>query len=283
MSPSPPDGARILGAHSVDLLSRIEDAGLNASAPPEQRWMDGWLVRTNPGKAQRARCINAVADGREHWQSKLPRCEALYRRLGLPLLVRITPFTRPADLDACLAAAGYRPHDDTRVMVMPSLDRVELPAEAAPPGGTTWRALDPDAYAESVGVMRGSTAEARRAHAARLRSSPVPYSGYALFDGKGEALACGQFAAEDDLVGLYDIATATTYQGRGLGTWLCKRLLTAAKSEAGSRSAYLQVGADNHTARRLYARLGFEDAYSYHYRVTPKAPPDQAARAAPRD
>ena len=27
------------------LLSRIEDAGLNASAPPQQRWLDGWIVR----------------------------------------------------------------------------------------------------------------------------------------------------------------------------------------------------------------------------------------------
>jgi len=26
---------------SDELLSRIEDAGLNASAPPQQRWVDG--------------------------------------------------------------------------------------------------------------------------------------------------------------------------------------------------------------------------------------------------
>ena len=46
------------------LLSRIEDAGLNASAPPQQLWLDGWLVRFSPGKAKRARCVNAVALGR---------------------------------------------------------------------------------------------------------------------------------------------------------------------------------------------------------------------------
>jgi len=48
---------------STDLLSRVEDAGLNASAPPQQRWIDGWLVRFSPGKAKRARCVNAVAPG----------------------------------------------------------------------------------------------------------------------------------------------------------------------------------------------------------------------------
>jgi hypothetical protein len=48
---------------SLDALSRIEDAGLNASAPPQQRWLDGWLLRFSPGKANRARCINALAAG----------------------------------------------------------------------------------------------------------------------------------------------------------------------------------------------------------------------------
>ncbi len=48
-------------AFDATLLSRVEDAGLNASAPPQQRWIDGWLLRFSPGKAKRARCINAVA------------------------------------------------------------------------------------------------------------------------------------------------------------------------------------------------------------------------------
>ena len=38
-------------------------SGLNASAPPAQWWVDGWLVRAWPGKARRARCVNALAPG----------------------------------------------------------------------------------------------------------------------------------------------------------------------------------------------------------------------------
>ena len=45
----------------ITLLSWVEDAGINASAPPQQRWEDGWLLRFSPGKAKRARCIQAVA------------------------------------------------------------------------------------------------------------------------------------------------------------------------------------------------------------------------------
>lgn len=265
----PGAGARFLGTHDHDLLVRIEDAGLNASAPPQQRWMDGWLVRTSPGKAQRSRCINAVAAGRLPVVAKLAECEALYRQLGLPLLVRITPFTLPADLDATLAERGYARHDDTRVMVLPELRRGDLAEPALPSGASRWEELGRDRFAELVGAMRGSSIEAQRAHANRLSASPVPYRGFALFNDRGEALACGQFALEGDLVGLYDIATARAHQRQGLGEWLCKRLLALAVSDAGSRSAYLQVGADNAGARRMYARIGFQDAYSYHYRLGP--------------
>ena len=49
---------------SLAELARIEDAGLNASAPAQQRLLDGWLLRFSPGKAKRARCINALSAGR---------------------------------------------------------------------------------------------------------------------------------------------------------------------------------------------------------------------------
>ena len=68
-------------AFDADLLSRIEDAGLNASAPPQQRWLDGWLVRVSPGKAKRARCINAVAEGRLPLDHKLERAAELYQNM----------------------------------------------------------------------------------------------------------------------------------------------------------------------------------------------------------
>src|SRR5258705_13904005 len=87
---------------ATSLLSRIEDAGLNASAPPQQRWIDGWLVRFSPGKAKRARCVNAVAEGRSSVQHRLRECEAVFDQARLPLIVRITPFSLPVGLDAAL-------------------------------------------------------------------------------------------------------------------------------------------------------------------------------------
>lgn len=244
------------------LLSRIEDAGINASAPPQQRWVDGWLLRYSPGKAKRARCVQAVADGRLPLDQRLALCQSVFDAAGLPAVVRITPFSRPAGLDQALAALGWNRQDDTRVMVLPT-----CLAEAEPlPADLLWQPLDGAAYAEVVGALRGSPAVQRDAHAQRLALSPVPYQGWVLRrPDDGQVLACGQTAAEADMVGLYDIFTHPQARGRGLARQLCSRLLAQAHA-AGARVAYLQVDADNHPARAIYRRLGFADAYAYHYR-----------------
>lgn len=246
------------------LLSRIEDAGLNASAPPEQRWLDGWLLRFNPGKAKRARCVNAVADGRLPLDQRLALAEAAYAEHGLPVHVRITPFTRPADLDAWLDARGWRRFDDTRVMLRRDL----------PPPDPARRDLKPQAvpaaeFADLIGALRGSPLAQREAHARRLLQSPVPYQAFAVRDGEA-IVACGQFAREADLVGLYDVFVALPMRGQGIGRTLCAWMLDRAV-EQGARHAYLQVDADNVEARALYQRLGFADAYAYHYRTNAQA------------
>jgi ribosomal protein S18 acetylase RimI-like enzyme len=246
------------------LLIRAEDAGLNASAPPQQLWLDGWLVRLSPGKAKRARCVNAVASGRLSVGHKLARAEGLFASAQLPLVVRITPFTRPAGLDADLAARGFGAIDDTRVMVAPTLAHLRAPLL---PAGLEWSALGLAAMAQAVGAMRGSPLSQRQAHAERLANAPVPFSALAIKrSGDGSIVACGQRASEGDLVGLYDIFVAPAVRGQGLARALCTRLMADARA-GGAKSAYLQVEADNHSARAVYFKLGFTDGYGYHYRT----------------
>lgn len=249
-----------------NLLRRIEDAGLNASAPPQQRWVDGWLLRFSPGKAKRARCVNAVAPGRRAIDEKLAECAAVLAAAGLPLIVRITPFSQPPDLDDQLARSGLARIDDTRVMVRPTL--ADLPM-AAVPAGIDEAVVDAAAYAGAVGALRGSPAGQIEAHAQRLALSPVPYAGV-VWRRAGAVVACGQFAREGSLVGLYDVFTAPAARGAGLATALCTRLLSRARAE-GASAAYLQVDAENAPARAVYHRLGFADGYAYHYRCTDPA------------
>ena len=246
-----------------DLMSRIEDASLNASAPPQQRWLDGWLVRYNAGKARRSRSINAVAVGRFPLEQKLKLAAALFDAAGLPLVFRITSFSQPVGLDAGLAALGFVLVDPTDVLVCTALPAAGLPWAAA---GTAWESLNGAAYAQAVGALRGSTPAECEAHAQRLAESPVPYQGFAVRrEGDGQMLACGQMAVESDLVGLYDVFTDPEARGQGLAQQLCERMLSMAVSQ-GAHTAYLQVQGDNFSAQRVYQRLGFARAYGYHYR-----------------
>lgn len=241
------------------LLARVEDAGLNASAPTQQRLMDGWLLRFCPGKAKRARAINAIAAGRLPVAEKLERCAEAYREAKLPMIVRITPFSEPLGLDEQLEAAGLARFDDTRVMVHPAPAQL---AHAALPNPLRIKRVGHESFARLVGSMRGSTVAMQQAHAQRLVQSPVKFEPYVL-DDDGVVLCCAQVAVEFDLVGLYDVFTAPRARGRGYAGMLCSQLLTQSKAS----TAYLQVEAGNSAARAVYARLGFSDAYAYHYRT----------------
>ena len=180
----------------------------------------------------------------------------------------MTPLSRPAALDAWLAGAGFAAFDDTRVMALADLSCLPGAASAPAPAGCSWQQLGSAAFAQAAGRLRGSPLAQQQAHAERLALSPVPFQAMALRrDADGELLACGQFAIEQRLAGLYDIIVAPSQRGRGFGSLLCAALLAQAQAD-GAQAAYLQVEADNEAARALYRRLGFVDAYAYHYRGT---------------
>ncbi|WP_280153518.1 GNAT family N-acetyltransferase [Piscinibacter sp. XHJ-5] len=248
------------------LLSRVEDAGLNASAPPQQLLIDGWLVRFSPGKARRARCVNAVAPGRLALEQKLALCRRVFDDAGLPMLVRITPLSQPAGLDEALAQLGMRAFERTQVMVCADLG---APQAQGLPSGVTLAPVGHESFAQTVGMLRGSPLAQRQAHGQRLVNSPVPFQAYVMKH-KGEVVACGQFAREGELVGLYDVFTAPAARGQGLAQRLCSHLLAEAVAR-GAKTAYLQVDGENLPARAVYRRLGFADAYAYHYRSSDPA------------
>lgn len=255
-------------AFDPSLLSRIEDAGLNASAPPQQRWLDGWLVRFSEGKAKRARCINAVALGRMSVSEKLALCAALFAEVGLPMFIRVTPFSLPADIDQQLADLGLPRIDDTRVMVC------LLPGHPRPPAlrsGLRIERLGHELFSNIVGHLRESPFAQRQAHAQRLALSPVPFQAFVMKDDAGQVVCCGQIAIEARLVGLYDVFTPSANRTRGMAGTLCEHMLSVARTQ-GAEVAYLQVEGDNHAARAVYTRLGFSDAYAYHYRAPAEQP-----------
>lgn len=253
------DAASPLSAQALEALARrAELAGLNAASTPHEAAIEGWLLRLSPGKAKRSRCVNALAAGALPLDEVLARSRRAFDQAGLPLILRITPFSQPADLDEQLARRGWRSFDAADVMVLPSLDAFRDTGALHP--------LTPTAYAELIGQLRGSSDEEIRGHARRLEAAPVPHQAFQLSLG-GVLQACGQVAVDraGDIAGLFDIFTPETQRRSGHARRLCAALLSLARRQ-GASAAYLQVGADNEAAKALYASLGFVVAYRYHYR-----------------
>ncbi|MEO5764692.1 MAG: GNAT family N-acetyltransferase [Casimicrobiaceae bacterium] len=245
----------------------IEEAGLNALQTQRQLLYDGWLLRVSPGKAKRARSVNAHFGSSLPLDAKIAHCESLYAARDLPALFRITPFVRPAELETALSARGYVAFDPTQVQALalarppefdlaPDLKR-EVVLESPPIA----------AFVAAVGEMRASSPEQQAAHLERLAGTPLAtHSLLARIDGR--PVACGQATLERDLAGVYDMVTANGWQGRGFASLIVAELLTWAWTH-GAAHAYLQVNDDNAPARAVYRKFGFATVYEYHYRARP--------------
>ena len=242
-------------AHDFD-LRRLEELGLNSSAPPGQLLFDGWLIRLLPGQAKRARSINAVYPSRRALADKVAYCEALYQRHNLPAIFRITPFSEPSGLDAELERLGY-PRFDTTAVEATVID----PSQLVHTGAQTME-LAP--WVEEVGRLRGSNAVYRRSHLERLQSVLLPLCPMVVAHG-GAVVATGLSIVEDGWAGLFDVVTDSALRRQGFADQLVQGLLKSAW-EIGARRSYLQVSADNQPARTLYARYGFQEQYQYWYR-----------------
>ena len=238
---------------------RIEELGLNSSAPPGQLVYDGWLLRMLRGKAKRARSVNAVYPSKAELATKIAYCERLYRSAGLPAIFRITPFSEPASLDAELERRGYGRFDATAVECA-AIDPARFGVACA-------EAMDLPAWVEAVGEMRGSSREHRAAHLARLQGMPLALRSVAVQEG-GRVVATGLTIVEDDCAGLFDVITDEHARRRGHARSVVAALLRTAW-ELGARHVYLQVNVENESARRLYRQFGFEERYQYWYRGRP--------------
>jgi len=238
---------------------RLEELGLNSSAPPGQLVYDGWLLRMLRGKAKRARSVNAVYPSKAELATKIAYCERLYRAAGLPAIFRLTPFSEPASLDAELARRGYGRFDTTAVESAP------IPDSGA--GGGDVEAMELAPWVDAVGAMRDSPAAHRAAHLARLEGMPLALRAVAVRE-SGRIVATGLTIIEDECAGLFDIITEERARRRGHARQVVAGLLAVARS-LGARHAYLQVNVENEPARRLYRDFGFEERYTYWYRGRP--------------
>lgn len=242
------------------LIRTIEELSINAWPALQTLFCDGWVLRFAGGYTRRANSIAPLYPGCRDSAGKLTACEALYREQRLPVVFKLTTAGEAGALDRLLAERGYRAEARTSVQVL------DLSAWThAPPAGIESSGALTDEWLAAASRMSHARPEQVAAHRQILQQI-LPARRFAWIDAGDRAIACGLAVAQDGYVGLFDIAVDPEHRRRGHAGQLMQALLAWGK-QAGAHTAYLQVMLDNAPALRLYAKLGFAEAYRYWYRV----------------
>ena len=242
-------------------VQAIEDA-TRAALAAEEHELEGWWLRCNPELPNR-RPNSATTP--VHGAADLAVIDRIlgsvvdwYVARRRPPIVRVLSVSDPA-IDRELERRGWVLEAPTLVMAAPlhgpgdEVDaRLVDAAGDVPPGFVSLRSrlgLD----ATGARLVHGSAG-----------SMPL----YAVAPAAGDPLATGRALLIAGRAGIYDVVTVPGARRSGRASDVVRCLLAAAQ-EGGASTAFLQVEAANTPAIGLYASLGFETAYTYHYRRRP--------------
>jgi N-acetylglutamate synthase len=251
-----------VGGPDLALVRRLQESAARATpAAVEERRDGAWLRLADSSATWWSGA--ALLHGRS--PHDLPHLvgevERFYAARGAVARVQVCPAC-PPDLDALLAGRGYARSGAVSLQVADVatvLARVGAPAarvDLLPEPDETWLSF----WADALGA--GAAVEPERRLLGRV---PGP-SAYALARDGHRPVAVGRVVVDGAWAGVFSAATRPSARGRGVG----RAVLAALSAAAGDRNAtrlYLQVEHGNGPARRLYARAGFEDLATYHYRT----------------
>lgn len=246
---------------ALALARRIEERALNASGAFQSLVYDGWLLGYRHGPSKRLRCVNAFYPSSLPLEEKIAYCVAFYETARLPAVFRLLPFSEPRPLDRCLERMGWAQFERTLVLKLLLASAPRLATADA----TTVEIVDAVQWQALAASLLNTDREALPRLVERAASYPLPHAG-AIVRHDGEAVACGLLKLEGDHAGLFALTTAPSRRGRGLGRTVVAALLAEARRR-GANTAYLQVTADNASARALYGRFGFSASHEYWYRA----------------
>ncbi|MCP1135926.1 GNAT family N-acetyltransferase [Paenibacillus polysaccharolyticus] len=241
-------------------LRLIEELTLNHWQPLSTSLYDGWVLRFAEGYSKRANSVQPLYPSTLDVHEKIKACENIYSSNQLNTIFKMTPFVQPEQLDQLLQDKGYVVVDKTLVQLRDLKDlKVPEHLEAHINEQLTEEWLDHFCRLNAV-------SEEFRATMTQMLFNVRAMTGFITLSVDGCIVACGLGVVERGFIGLHDIITDPDYRNRGLAEQMILHLLHWGKSH-GATSSYLQVVEGNAAARRLYAKLGYTDAYSYWYRV----------------
>ncbi len=239
----------------------FEELSINAWPALQTSYDDGWVMRVAGGYTRRANCVNPLYPAADDLTAKVERAEAWYRSRGQDTVFKLTEQAQPAGLDDLLIGRGYQEASRSHVKQR-SLADVQAPDERPVSFASSVSAEWLTAFCRMHSYDLTYYLPLMTAMLERL----VPQACFASMQQDGQIVAVGIGVIDRGYIGLYDMVTDRAYRGRGLARQLILSLLRWGKSN-GAENAYLMVASTNEPAIRLYSALGYQQMYSYWYRV----------------
>ncbi|MBE0697897.1 MAG: GNAT family N-acetyltransferase [Anaerolineaceae bacterium] len=252
------------------MIQTIEELSMNAWPAAQTVLSGGWVLRFSGGYTRRANCVTALYSTRQdsdafhadpsYVSAKIHACETLYRAQGLPVVFKLPGKQESAELDRLLGDEGYTAEAETSVQILDlgqwkDAETPEITLEYS--AGETWHA--------DFSRLSGLAEKNHAAHR-QIVGSILTQTCFARVTANDQVTACGLGVIQDSYLGIFDIVTGTEFRRQGYGEQIMCDLLGWAQRQ-GAHTAYLQVMLNNPPALALYAKLGFQEAYQYWYRV----------------
>ncbi|RKL67428.1 GNAT family N-acetyltransferase [Salipaludibacillus neizhouensis] len=242
-------------------IQKIEELSLNALPALQTHLFDGWVLRFADGYTKRANSINALYFSKQEVEQKIDISEQIYEKRNLRTVYKITPQVFPQNLDKSLDERDYVLEGITSVQLLP-LEKIELHSAQ---NVEVYEYLH-DSWLSAF-CRLSKIKENDQSTMKQILRNIVPGICYAMvIDDNGNVVACGRGVLEGEYIGLYDIITDEKYRYKGYGEKLVLQILQWGK-ESAAKFAYLQVMISNVPALNLYSKIGFEEKYSYYYRI----------------
>ena len=250
---------------TAGLAWRVEETCRNAWPALRQVLLGGWVLRFSEGLTRRANSANPLAAQRRDADAMIADCEVLYSHHRQSTIFRL-PSLIESVLDERLAARGYSVEGPSLVLygeIGALVARRDPAISLLPRPSAQW--LD------AMARLQRHTANEADLYRQIVDRLAVPAAFAALCEDGGVA-ALGYAANHNGLVCYQSLATDPARQRRGHARRIIASLAGWA-ADRGATGACLEVEAGNTPARALYAALGFEELYRYHYRRQSPAEP----------
>ena len=234
----------------------------NAWPAKQYSFFNGWIVRFSHGMFDRANSVLPLYYFGRSCKNDVHLIEEMYQKRHLNVIFQIPEYTSPNHLDTVLEAMEYSVKSPTTVMMKalshrhsstPSLQYLAQGGDFVNTWFKTFQTFSKmplEKYSQMEAIIR--------------RIFPLKVFFTVKEDDQDVGVTLG--VVERRYLGIYSLLIDPMKRRRSFG-FSFMRFIENWCLDNSIHSIYLQVEQDNQAALNLYSKLGYQELYSYHYRV----------------